>query len=126
MDLTQSPTSLRGHIVLRLLLGGDQSDIPARYRQASPITHITPTAPPFLLLHGAQDPLVPPRQSQRMAAALQAAHVPVTLHIYADLGHELPDLSTPIGRDLLARMQGWLERWLPARAPTARLPAPPR
>jgi acetyl esterase/lipase len=60
---------------------------------ASPITHVTATAPPFLLLHGSADWLVPPTQSDELAAALTAAgatavleHVPGAGHVW--LGHD--------------------------------------
>jgi len=40
---------------------------------ASPITHVTPDAPPFLLVHGTADWLVPFAQSEALHAALTAA-----------------------------------------------------
>ena len=45
----------------------------------SPITHVTPQAPPFLLVHGTTDWLVPYAQSEQLAAALTEAGVPVRL-----------------------------------------------
>lgn len=48
-------------------------------RSASPITHVAPGAPPFLILHGTEDPLVRPRQSDRLAQRLYTAGVPTTL-----------------------------------------------
>jgi acetyl esterase/lipase len=42
---------------------------------ASPITHVTPDAPPFLLVHGTTDWLVPYDQSEQLHAALTAAGV---------------------------------------------------
>jgi acetyl esterase/lipase len=69
---------------------------------ASPITHVTPEAPPFLLVHGTADWLVPYAQSEALHAALTAAGVEARLvpvegaqHIFD--GHEdidgLVDLS---------------------------------
>jgi acetyl esterase/lipase len=46
---------------------------------ASPITHVTPDAPPFLLVHGTADWLVPYAQSEQLHAALTAAGVSSTL-----------------------------------------------
>src|SRR6185312_11407784 len=40
---------------------------------ASPITHVSPDAPPFLLVHGTADWLVPFAQSEALHAALTAA-----------------------------------------------------
>jgi len=42
---------------------------------ASPVTHVTPDAPPFLLVHGTTDWLVPYAQSEQLHAALTAAGV---------------------------------------------------
>ena len=42
---------------------------------ASPVTHVTPEAPPFLLVHGTADWLVPYAQSELLHAALTAAGV---------------------------------------------------
>jgi acetyl esterase/lipase len=41
----------------------------------SPVTHVTPDAPPFLLVHGTTDWLVPYSQSEQLHAALTAAGV---------------------------------------------------
>ena len=46
---------------------------------ASPVTHVTPEAPPFLLVHGTADWLVPFAQSEQLHAALTAAGVSSTL-----------------------------------------------
>jgi acetyl esterase/lipase len=46
---------------------------------ASPITHVTPDAPPFLLVHGTADWLVPFAQSEQLYAALTAAGVDARL-----------------------------------------------
>ena len=53
-----------------LLLGVAPSSDPERARAASPVTHVHADAPPFLLLHGTADRLVPTRQSERLGAAL--------------------------------------------------------
>jgi dipeptidyl aminopeptidase/acylaminoacyl peptidase len=51
----------------------------AALADASPVTHVTPEAPPFLLVHGTADWLVPYAQSEQLHAALTAAGVPSTL-----------------------------------------------
>ena len=61
-------------------------------RSASPITYVAPGAPPFLILHGTEDPLVRPRQSAGLARRLDAAGVPATLIEVEDAEH---DLTTP-------------------------------
>jgi dipeptidyl aminopeptidase/acylaminoacyl peptidase len=51
----------------------------AALADASPVTHVTPGAPPFLLVHGTADWLVPYAQSESLHAALVAAGVPSRL-----------------------------------------------
>lgn len=52
-----------------------------------PVNHATAPLPSALLLHGAADRLVAPRNSQRLAAAWQAARSPVTLKLYEEVDH---------------------------------------
>jgi acetyl esterase/lipase len=62
---------------------------------ASPITHVSPGDPPFLLIHGDRDPLLPVQQSQAMYEQLIAAGVPAQLVIVQNGDHSLtaPDGS---------------------------------
>ena len=59
-----------------LLVGGQGDDAKAA---ASPITYVTPEAPPFLLVHGTADQVVGYVHSELLKAALGAAGVPVLL-----------------------------------------------
>jgi acetyl esterase/lipase len=54
---------------------------------ASPVNHVTSAAPPFLLVHGTADWLVPYTQSQQLSVALTAAGVPVQLVPVEDADH---------------------------------------
>ncbi|GAA4302318.1 alpha/beta hydrolase [Klenkia terrae] len=74
---------------------------------ASPVTHVTPQAPPFLLVHGTADWLVPYEQSEILHAALTAAGVPATLvpvegalHIFD--GHDDIDALVQLTVDFVA------------------------
>ncbi|WP_448628347.1 alpha/beta hydrolase fold domain-containing protein [Geodermatophilus sp. URMC 64] len=74
---------------------------------ASPITHVTPDAPPFLLVHGTADWLVPYAQSEALHAALTAAGVDARLvpvdgaqHIFD--GHDDVDGVVKLSVDYLA------------------------
>ncbi|MGI5325353.1 alpha/beta hydrolase fold domain-containing protein [Actinomadura nitritigenes] len=60
-----------------LLLGAPVADVPDLAAEAGPIAHVHAGAPPFQLWHGTADRSVPMAQSERMAAALDAAGVPV-------------------------------------------------
>lgn len=70
-----------------LLIGGPIPENQDKVRQANPITYVTPDDPPFLIVHGDRDPLVPLHQSQLLAEALRQAGVPVQLEIVRGAGH---------------------------------------
>jgi dipeptidyl aminopeptidase/acylaminoacyl peptidase len=55
--------------------------------EASPITHVTPDDPPFLLIHGDRDELVPVEQSQVMYERLLQAGVPAELVVVQNASH---------------------------------------
>ena len=55
--------------------------------QASPITHVRPDAPPFLLLHGESDQFIPYVQSVRLHTALVEAGARADLYLYEDADH---------------------------------------
>ena len=63
--------------------------------QASPVTHVTADDPPFLLIHGDRDEVVPVEQSQLMYDRLVEANVPAQLVIVKNARHSLtaPDAS---------------------------------
>lgn len=58
-----------------------------KYRNASPIHHVSAADPPTLLIHGDADVGVPIRHSEIMQAKLRAAGVPVELLVIPDGGH---------------------------------------
>ncbi|MCX6910784.1 MAG: alpha/beta hydrolase, partial [Verrucomicrobia bacterium] len=64
-DATDSPESR--------LIGGALQENKDKARAANPITYVTPDDPPFLIMHGDRDPLVPHHQSELLAAALKKA-----------------------------------------------------
>jgi acetyl esterase/lipase len=64
-----------------------RSSYAAAARAASPLSYVTGDDPPFLILHGTEDCLVSPHQSQRLHDALQSAGVDVTLSLVAGGKH---------------------------------------
>jgi acetyl esterase/lipase len=77
-----------------LLLGAGPAADPARARDASPVAHVHRDAPPFLLVHGEDDSLVPCAHSRALAARLREAGAPAYLRLVpsADHGwHGIPD-----------------------------------
>lgn len=67
-------------------LGGTPEELPAVYRQASPITYVSADDPPTFLYHGRADWVVDIEQARQLATALEQAKVPVVLR-EAALGH---------------------------------------
>lgn len=67
---------------------------------------------PVLILHGANDPLVSPDQSRRMAARLAAARRPFDLRIVEGAGHTLSER----GAERDAWVTDWFARYAPRRA----------
>lgn len=55
---------------------------------ASPISHVDPSDAPLFIANGDSDILVPTDQALRMAAALDAVHVPHQLVIVPNAGHD--------------------------------------
>jgi acetyl esterase/lipase len=70
------------------LLGNDPpADLAPLLKQISPAHLVTAKTPPFLLIHGDADPVVPLQQSERMLAALKQAGVPAELIVKPGGGH---------------------------------------
>jgi acetyl esterase/lipase len=94
------------------LLGGAAADNPEKAKQASPVTHVTKDAPPFLLVHGDKDELVPPQQAELLHQALKKAGVDSTLYIAKDRGHGLA------GPDIVERVSGFFGKHLLGKNPS--------
>jgi acetyl esterase/lipase len=78
-----------------LLLGGPAQENKEKALQASPLTYVAKGDPPFLIMHGDRDPLVPLSQSEEFANALRKARVEVTLRVLKGAGHGGPAFRTP-------------------------------
>ncbi|MCU1325051.1 MAG: Alpha/beta hydrolase fold-3 domain protein, partial [Bryobacterales bacterium] len=83
----------------------------ARLEQLSPIDNIKPGAPPFLLIHGTKDPLVPFAQSTAMCERLRAAGGQCKLFPVEGAGHGLRwwDASVSRGQSYKVEMVRWLK-----------------
>lgn len=70
-------------------MGGTAAEVPEVYDLASPITHVSPAAPPFLFIHGTDDVFVDVEHSRRMRDALDAEGVETRMLELAGDGHIL-------------------------------------
>ena len=91
----------------RLVGGGAIQENKDAARKVSPITYVSKDDPPFMLIHGTSDPVVPFNQSELLAAALkkvgvEALLVPVT-------GGRHGNFSTP---EVSKRMQQFFDNHL--------------
>jgi acetyl esterase/lipase len=67
----------------RRVMGATFDEDPELFRRASPVSRVRADAPPFFVIHGANDNLVPVDQARRFVAALRAvSHNPVA---YAEI-----------------------------------------
>jgi dipeptidyl aminopeptidase/acylaminoacyl peptidase len=66
---------------------GPLPEAQAVYDSRSPLNHLDGFKVPVLVLQGADDPVVPPSQSQRIVDALRARHVPVAYILYPGESH---------------------------------------
>lgn len=69
------------------LLGGPIEQKLALGAEASPVNQVSASSPPFLIIHGADDKLVPLEQSQELQRRLARAHVEARLVVVPDKGH---------------------------------------
>ncbi len=91
------------------LVGGPIQENREKAARANPITCVTPDDPPFLIMHGDKDDLVPLNQSELLAEALKKAGVEATLHVVPGAGHGFG------GRELDAMIDAFLDKHLRAK-----------
>ena len=72
---------------IEALLGGPLEKDKAKAITASPIHYVSKDDPPFLIVHGEGDRVIPVEQSRRFYEALQKAGVNATLKILP-VGHQ--------------------------------------
>ncbi len=90
--------------------GASAYDDPAVYAKSSPITFITHSHTPVLILQGERDEEVPAPQAFEFYHAMKTLGVPSMLVVYADEGHGPRKPANQI--DLLERTVGWFDRYL--------------
>jgi dipeptidyl aminopeptidase/acylaminoacyl peptidase len=79
--------------VIKKLLGGELTDKADVAKLANPITHLSKSAAPFLIIHGDKDPLVPLSQSELLHNALKKEGVPSELIVIKGGGHGGKDFT---------------------------------
>jgi len=89
------------------LLGGPAPRNRELAQQANPITYVTPGVPPFLIVHGDADTLVPIGQSQLLVQALRRVNAPVQFIVVKGGQHGGDDYFSG---DLYGEVQSFFDR----------------
>ncbi|MDA8745712.1 alpha/beta hydrolase [Rubripirellula amarantea] len=96
------------------LIGGPILENKDKAARVNPIPYITKDAPPFLIVHGDQDPTVAHHQSQLLYNALKEAGVRVRFHTLEGAGHG----NGFGGPELDAMVQGFFDQHLKGKSPS--------
>lgn len=91
------------------LIGGPVRQKQEAAAKANPITYVTKDDPPFLIMHGEDDNVVPINQSELLDEALRKAGVPSTFIRIPGNGHGGPGFLNPENR---ARIEEFFEKHL--------------
>ncbi len=80
------------------LIGGPVQQNKDKCAAANPVTYVATNNPPFLIMHGNKDDIVPYQQSELLRDALQKAGVSVTFKIVEGAGHGFggPDIDRQV------------------------------
>jgi acetyl esterase/lipase len=93
---------------LRALLGGPAAQKMALARAASPLFQVSRSAPPFLILHGEDDSLVSPAQSEALFQKLKRAGGTVSYRLYRGEEHGLRGVASEVEGELIRFFGKWL------------------
>jgi acetyl esterase/lipase len=88
------------------LIGGAIQKNKAKVAKANPITYVTKDDPPFLIIHGDADPIVPAHQAKILHEALKKAGVETQLYLVKGAGHGVG------GRDVNERIVAFFDKHL--------------
>jgi acetyl esterase/lipase len=80
-----------GDALFAALFGGTEAQVPAVWRDASPVYQVRPGDPPFLIVHGTRDQDVAIHQSLELVEALKKAGATVTF-LKVDDDHSLQNI----------------------------------
>ncbi len=85
-----------------ILVGGAVQEKLDIVKQANPVTYVSKDDPPFLIMHGADDPAVPHSQSELLDQALDRVGVSSELVILPKTGHGGGEFNSPTTRTTIS------------------------
>jgi len=89
---------------------GDPTKDAERYRDRSPLTHVSKIEAPLLVLQGENDPRVPLSEAEQVVAALRSAGKMHEYYVYKGEGHGFRSRENMI--DSVRRAGEWFDRYL--------------
>ncbi len=98
------------------LIGGSVMENLDKAARLNPITYVTPDDPPFLIVHGDADRIVPLNQSDLLFESLKSAGVPSHFHTIRGAGHGRPGFGAP---EILTMVETFFEEQLKAKSTIA-------
>jgi len=98
------------------VVGVTPAEDPDAYVDASPITHVHAGVPPFLVVHGTIDNLVPVTQARRFVAALRDAGTDVTYVELPGAPHAFDVFHSPWEHASTTGIEWWLTSVIPSPA----------
>jgi|RhiMethySRZTD1v2_1073278.scaffolds.fasta_scaffold142923_2 acetyl esterase/lipase len=106
-----SPTAdFRRQFLERMVFKRRHRDDPAPFVAASPIAQITPDAPPFFVLHGERDTMVPVDQARRFVARLrEVSRAPVTYAELPGAQHAFEIFVSPRSAAAVSAVRRWCQ-----------------
>jgi acetyl esterase/lipase len=86
----------------RFVMQARHADQPELFESASPISHVHRAAPPFFVLHGENDSVIPSVQAQAFCAALREAGAPTVCYAELPNAHHAFDIFATVRSRLAA------------------------
>ncbi len=103
----ETPNPARAKL-LSSAMGATPSNRPERYEAMSPLHQVHPKAPPFLLVQGSKDALIPPEEPQAFQQRLRDAGASATLLQLPEVEHAFDLFPTRPTRQALPVLTAWL------------------
>jgi len=94
----------------RDVMKGSYEDKPEEFHAASPIDQVRADAPPFLVVHGTHDSLVPIAEAEAFVAALQNVGADVDFVRVHGAQHGFDAVSSAVSRQAAAMVTTWANR----------------
>jgi dipeptidyl aminopeptidase/acylaminoacyl peptidase len=91
-------------------MGGTPEEKPDVYRQANILLYVARIKTPLLIMHGEEDPQVPPYESTQLVRALKKEGKTFFYYTYAHEGHGFTDHEHLL--DALRKQQAFLQKYL--------------